>query len=93
MKLNEIDDVLISKYKSVRDIFIKSKTMFCQYTTIASSTFSFYGKDIISLFNDNSTQIQTVIEPKYFVLLTVFCGVLTMYFKYKDEKNKINEVK
>ena len=91
MKLNEIDDKIIEKYKSVKDIFIKSKTMFCQYLTIASSTFKFYGKDIISLFNDNATQIQSVIEPKYFVLLSIFAGVLTMYFKVKDEKSKLNK--
>ena len=91
MKLNEIDDKIIEKYKSVKDIFIKSKTMICQYITVASGTFSDYGKDIISLFNDNSSQVQSLLEPKYFAIVSILIGVLTMYFKVKDEKNKLNK--
>jgi Na+-driven multidrug efflux pump len=91
MKLDEFDDKVIEKYKSVKDIFIKSKTMICQYITIASSTFLLYGKDIINLFNDNSTQIQALLQPKYFAILSILIGVLTMYFKVRDEKNKLNK--
>ena len=91
MRLDEIDDKIIEKYKSVKDIFIKSKTMICQYITVASGTFSYYGKDIISLFNDNSSQVQSLLEPKYFAIISIFIGVLTMYFKVKDEKNKLNK--
>ena len=87
MILDEIDDKIIKKYKSVKDIFIKSKTMICQYITVASGTFSYYGKDIISLFNDNSSQVQSLLEPKYFAIVSIFIGILTMYFKVKDEKN------
>lgn len=91
MRLDEIDDKIIEKYKSVKDIFIKSKTMICQYITVASGTFSYYGKDIISLFNDNSSQVQSLLEPKYFAIVSIFIGILTMYFKVKDEKNKLNK--
>lgn len=91
MRLDEIDDKIIEKYKSVKDIFIKSKTMICQYITVASGTFSYYGKDIISLFNDNSSQVQSLLEPKYFAIVSILIGVLTMYFKVKDEKNKLNK--
>lgn len=91
MRLDEIDDKIIEKYKSVKDIFIKSKTMICQYITVASGTFSYYGKDIISLFNDNSSQVQSLLEPKYFAIVSILMGVLTMYFKVKDEKNKLNK--
>lgn len=91
MRLDEIDDKIIEKYKSVKDIFIKSKTMICQYITVASGTFSYYGKYIISLFNDNSSQVQSLLEPKYFAIVSILMGVLTMYFKVKDEKNKLNK--
>jgi len=91
MRLDEIDDKIIEKYKSVKDIFIKSKTMICQYITVASGTFSYYGKDIISLFNDNSSQVQSLLEPKYFAIVSILIGILTMYFKVKDEKNKLNK--
>lgn len=91
MRLDEIDDKIIEKYKSVKDIFIKSKTMICQYITIASGTFSYYGKDIISLFNDNSSQVQSLLEQKYFAIVSILIGILTMYFKVKDEKNKLNK--
>lgn len=91
MRLNEIDDKIIEKYKSVKDIFIKSKTMICQYITVASGTFSYYGKDIINLFNDNSSQVQSLLEPKYFAIISILIGILTMYFKVKDEKNKLNK--
>lgn len=91
MRLDEIDDKIIEKYKSVKDIFIKSKTMICQYITIASGTFSYYRKDIISLFNDNSSQVQSLLEPKYFAIISILIGILTMYFKVKDEKNKLNK--
>lgn len=91
MRLDEIDDKIIEKYKSVKDIFIKSKTMICQYITIASGTFSYYVKDIISLFNDNSSQVQSLLEPKYFAIVSILIGILTMYFKVKDEKNKLNK--
>ena len=91
MILDEIDDKIIEKYKSVKDIFIKSKTMICQYITVSSGTFSYYGKDIISLFNDNSSQVQSLLEPKYFAIVSILIGILTMYFKVKDEKNKLNK--
>lgn len=93
MKLDEIDDVCISKYNSVKDIFTKSRTMLMQFLSIVGGIFAFYGEQLIKIFNDNSSQVQVLLDPKYFALLSILCGILTAYFKYKTEKERLEKEK
>lgn len=93
MEFKDIDDICLNKYNSVKDIFTKSKTIIMQYLSIVSGIFTVYGQQLINIFNDNSSQVQVILDPKYFALISIICGILTTYFKYQKEKTILNEVK
>ena len=77
------------KYKSAKEILTKSKTILLQYITTFSGVLTIFSQQIVGLFNDNKEQIQVLLDPKYFAVISISIGVLTAYFAYKDKIKKV----
>lgn len=65
---------------SVTQALKKSREVITQYVAMGSAFLTQYGNDILSAFNQNSPQIESVV-PKMFGVLSVACAILAIYLK------------
>lgn len=84
-------DEEIKEFKlTAKNFWFKSKIVITQYVAIITTFLQVYGNEILSTFNENSTTIQNMLNSKMFSIITVACGLLTIYLRFTS-KNVINK--
>lgn len=73
-------------YYTLKEALYKSKIIITQYITIIASFIQLYGNDLLVAFNDNSSQLQSLIDAKMFSVVSFACGILTIYLRITSNK-------
>lgn len=68
-------------FYSAKQSLIKSKIIITQYVSIIAGLLQQYGPSVLSVFAENSAELQLLVDMKMFGAISVICAILTIYLK------------
>lgn len=85
MNKEELEQKIETKYISIKQALVKSRTVLCAYLAGATSYLSTNGSDLLKQLSDSLPQLQSVLDVKVFGWISFVATVGTIYFKIKSK--------
>lgn len=84
MNKEELEQNIETKYISIKQALVKSRTVLCAYLAGATSYLSTNGSELLKQLSDSLPQLQSVLDVKVFGWVSFIATIGTIYFKIKS---------